>query len=39
LFAACAFHVRWRFQMAKANEANQVNLTEAESVPPTEISK
>ena len=39
LFAACAFHVRWRFQMAKANEANQVNLTEAASVPPTEISK
>jgi uncharacterized membrane protein len=36
LFTACAFHVRWRFQMAKAN----ANLeTDAESTTPSDLPK
>jgi hypothetical protein len=36
LFAACAFHVRWRFQMAKANLSND---NPSDTAPATEISK
>jgi uncharacterized membrane protein len=36
LFAACAFHVRWRFQMAKAN----ANLeTDTEMTTPSDLPK
>jgi hypothetical protein len=41
LFAACAFHVRWRFQMAKVNEAHESNdslNTSQESEPPATAS-
>jgi uncharacterized membrane protein len=36
LFAACAFHVRWRFQMARAN----ANLeTDTETTTPSDLPK
>ena len=36
LFAACAFHVRWRFQMAKANTSIP---TDSETTTPSDLSK